>query len=60
MMKPLLLTSQQAAELLNISVRKLQQLSNSGGLRKIKIGNLTRYTYDDLIKWISRQNSLKK
>jgi len=59
-MKPLLLTSQQAAELLNISVRKLQQLSNGGGLRKIKIGNLTRYTYDDLIKWISKQNSLKK
>ena len=51
-----LLTSQQAAHLLQISVRKLQQLSSRrGGLRKIKIGKYTRYTYDDLVNWVEKQ-----
>lgn len=59
-MQYLLLTSQEAAELLKISVRKLQQLSKDGSIRKIKIGHLARYTYDDLVKWIAKQNSLKK
>jgi len=59
-MQCLLLTSQEAADLLKISVRKLQQLSKDGSIRRIKIGHLARYTQDDLIKWITRQNSLKK
>lgn len=54
-MKQDLLTSQEAARLLQISVRKLQQLSKRGGLRKIKIGKYTRYTYDDLVKWVDKQ-----
>lgn len=59
-MKHLLLTSNEAAELLQISVRKLQQLSRNGSIRRIKIGHLARYTYDDLVNWIAKQNSSKK
>jgi hypothetical protein len=50
-MKPILLTSSEAAKLMNISVRKLQQLSSCGrGPRKIKIGHFAMYTYEDILK----------
>jgi len=52
---PLLLTPQQAAELLAISPRKLWALTASGEIPHIRIGRSVRYSVDDLREWIEHK-----
>ena len=51
---PLLLTEEQAAELLSISPRKVWELAASGAIPSVKIGALKRYRRADLQAWVDR------
>jgi len=51
----LLLTAQQAAEVLAISPRKLWSMTASGEIPHLRIGRCVRYSVDDLKAWISDQ-----
>jgi excisionase family DNA binding protein len=48
----LLLTSQQAAEVLAISPRKLWGMTASGEIPHIRLGRCVRYPIADLQRWI--------
>lgn len=50
---PLLLTEAQAAALLNLSKRKLWELSARGSIRSVKISALKRYRLIDLQEWVA-------
>ena len=49
---PLLLKSQEAAETLAISPRKLWELTNCGEIPCVRIGRAVRYSVEDLQQWI--------
>ena len=49
----LLLTSQQAAEAMAISPRKLWAMTASREISHIRLGRCVRYPVDDLIQWIA-------
>jgi excisionase family DNA binding protein len=51
---PLLLTEEQAAELLSISPRKVWELAAAGAIPFVKIGTLKRYRTIDLQDWVER------
>ena len=51
----LLLTSQQAAEALAISPRKLWGMTASGEIPHMRIGRSVRYPVGDLMKWIENR-----
>ena len=50
---PLLLTRLEAAEFLRLSPRKLDQLTASGELPRVKIGTAVRFCRDDLEKFVA-------
>ncbi len=55
----MLLTPRQAAQALAISPRKLWGMTASGEIPYLKIGRLTRYSVDDIARWIeSRRKPL--
>ena len=51
---PLLLTEEQAAELLSLSPRKVWELAAAGAIPFVKIGSLKRYRRADLEEWVGR------
>lgn len=51
----LLLTPQQAADALAISLRKLQLLTKAGDVPHVRIGRAPRYPVEDLRRWIDAQ-----
>ena len=51
----LLLTPKQAADVLAISARTLWNLTNSGAIRRVRIGRSVRYDVADLRAWIDSQ-----
>jgi excisionase family DNA binding protein len=51
---PLLLTEEQAAELLGLSSRKVWELAACGAIPSVKIGTLKRYRLIDLQEWVQR------
>ena len=53
--KPLLLTPNEAAKLLTISPRTLWELKENGKIRSIRINRLVRYDPQDLIAYIEKQ-----
>lgn len=52
---PLLLTTQEAAEALAISPRKLWGMTASGEIPHVRLGRSVRYPVDDLQRWIESQ-----
>ena len=53
--KPLLLTPNEAAKMLCISARTLWDLKENGKIRSIRINRLVRYDPQDLIAYIEKQ-----
>jgi len=53
----MLLKPREAAETLSICERKLWSLMNSGEIRVVRCGSSTRYTPDDLRRWIEKNTS---
>lgn len=51
----LLLTSNQAAEALAISPRKLWSMTKSGEVPHLRLGRCVRYSIEDLRRWIDGQ-----
>ena len=54
---PCLLTKKQAAFVLGVSVRKVDKLRKTDGLRSVKIGDLVRFETADLCEFINRRKS---
>ena len=57
---PNLLTTEQAAEYLSVSVRTVKQLMSSGRLRYIKIGRATRLDPADLDAFIAQNRQHRR
>ncbi len=55
--QPKLLTPRQTASYLNISERKLWNLTNDGSIPCIRIGRAVRYSVSDLDSWIDSQRT---
>ena len=53
--EPILVTRPQAAELLSISVRKLDEWANRGLIRKWKLDGVVRFAVDDLRAFVASQ-----
>ena len=53
--KPLLLTSNEAAKILAISPRTLWDIKEAGKIRSIRINRLVRYDPQDLVAYIEKQ-----
>ena len=51
----LLLTSEQAAQALAISPRKLWELTKAGEISAVRIGRSLRYAPSDLQAWVDQQ-----
>ncbi len=51
---PLLLTEEQAAEVLSLSPRKVWELAACGAIKCVKIGTLKRYRRIDLEAWVAK------
>ena len=50
-----LLTYEQAAELLGVKPRMVRQLWERRQLAAVKVGNLVRFTADDIAEYVKRQ-----
>jgi excisionase family DNA binding protein len=51
----LLLTVEQAAEVLSLSRRTLWRLTKDGKLPSVRYGRAVRYWIEDLKKWVEKQ-----
>jgi len=63
--RPLLLNSREAAQLLSLSERKLWDLMATGEIPHLKVGRSVRYAIEDLKSWIesnkvTTRESIKK
>jgi len=56
-MKPILLRTKEAAELLAISPRKLWELTDCGEIPCLRIGRAVRYAVEDLQQWVRTQTN---
>lgn len=52
-----LLTAQEAADLLQVTIRTLQRLESDGVLKPIRIGRAVRYSRDDLAAFIDARKA---
>jgi excisionase family DNA binding protein len=52
-----LLTSREAATILNVSARTLWTLTNEGDLPSVRVGHSVRYDPADLRAWIERRKT---
>ena len=52
---PILLTSRQAAALLQVGERTLWRLTDKGEIPVVRIGRLVRYDPRDLQRWIEKK-----
>lgn len=53
-MEKLLIPRMEAADVLSISLKKLDELSNRGAIRRLYIGTRVMYTPDALLDFVTR------